>query len=274
MLGVALAVVSSVCWGVGGVIFKLGLKNVNEYSGNLIRSIFASLYLLPFVIYYGVEKLTLLLLLILFVSAFFSFFLGDLLYFNALKTSPVSYVLPLAATYPIFVAVMDNIIYGAKITPNIALASLATFLAIVVIPKGGGEFTLKSFTAVFASLSWAVAIVTLDYLTRYLSPVNLAFLRLVMNSAMLFMVTRSISFERDTIIYMGIIGGMLSVVGILSFITAVKIMGSHLVTPISATSPVTGAIIGKIFLREKITLRHVIAMILVFLSVLLVSNPG
>ena len=73
---------------------------------------------------------------------------------------------------------------------------------------------------------------------------------------------------------MGIIGGMLSVTGILSFITAVKIMGSHLVTPISATSPVTGAIIGKIFLREKITLRHVIAMILVFLSVLLVSNPG
>ena len=272
MLGVALALLSSVCWGVGGVVFKVGLKNVNEYSGNLVRSVFASLYLLPFVIYYGIEKITPEILVLLFVSTFFSFFLGDLLYFNALKSSPVSYVLPLSATYPIFVAVMDNIVYGVEITPNIILACFATFAAVVVIPKEGGKFTLKSLTAVFAAISWAVAIVTLDYLTRYLSPINLAFLRLVINSAMLFALTRRISVDRNTVVYMGIVGGLLSVTGILSFITAVKIMGSHLVTPVSATSPVTGAIFGKIFLRERITLRHVIAILFVFVSVLLVGT--
>ncbi len=269
--GVALAILSSICWGSGGVIFKLGLRNVNEYSGNFLRSIFASLYLLPLVLYFGIEKLTFILITLLLISTFSSFFVGDLFYFNALKNSSVSYVLPLASTYPIFVAIMDNLIYKAEITPKVILACITTLMAIIVIPKETGKFSIKSFFAIFASISWAISIVTLDYLTIYISPINLTFLRLLINSGMLFALTREISFDKSTVIYMGVIGGLISVTGILSFVTAVKIMGSHLVSPISATSPVTGALIGKIILKEKINLRHIIAMFLVFLSVTIIS---
>ncbi len=271
LIGIILAVIAAICWGSGGVIFKLGLRDVNEFSGNFLRSIFASMYLLPIVIIYGIEKITPMLLLILLLSTFFSFFVGDLFYFNALKNSSVSYVLPLASTYPIFVAIMDNFVYRAEIKLNVILACLTTLMAIIVIPKETGKFSVKSFFAIFASLSWAISIVTLDYLTIYISPVNLTFLRLLINSAMLFAITRTLDFDRRTVVYMGILGGIVSVTGILSFVTAVKIMGSHLVSPISATSPVIGVIIGNLILKERIYLRHVIAMFLVFLSVTLIS---
>ncbi len=273
ILGVALAFVSALCWGSGGVIFKLGLRDENELSGNLLRSIFAVLFMLPFILIKGIEPLNLQLIFLLIFSTFFAFFLGDLLYFNALKTSPVSYALPLASTYPVFVAVLDLFIYGYPITLNVIAASLFTILAVVAIPKETGRFTVRSFTAVLAALSWSISIVTLDYLTVYLSPLTLAFLRLAINSAILFAIVRSIPLGKHTILFMGFAGGIVSVVGILSFVTSVKLIGSNLVSPISATSPVIGSLAGKVFLKERLSSRHVIALMLVFLAVLAISQP-
>lgn len=271
LLGISLALLSAICWGAGGVIFKLGLRNVNEYTGNLVRSAFAVLFLLPVVMLRGIEPLTIKLLLLLAFSTVFSFFIGDLLYFNALKNSPVSYALPLASTYPVFVALMDNFLYGYEITASVLLASLTALLAVIVLPKEGGKFTLKSLTALFASLSWAISIVTLDYLTEHLSPVSLAFLRLLLNSAMLYAMVRSVRIDRNTLFYMGFLGGLISVIGILSFVTSVSMIGSNMVSPISATSPVIGALVGKVFLKERMTVRHALAMLLVILSVLILT---
>ncbi len=271
ILGTFLALISAICWGAGGVIFKLGLRNVSEYSGNLIRSVFAVAFLLPLVVIKGIEPLNLKLVMLIVISTVFSFFIGDLLYFTALKNSPVSYALPLASTYPVFVAVMDNLVYGYAVTTNVIAASILTLLAVIVLPKEGGKFTLKSLTALFASLSWAVSIVTLDYLTDHLSPVTLTFLRLLLNSAMLYAMVRRFEVDRNTLLYMGLLGGLISVTGILSFVTSVSLIGSNTVSPISATSPVIGAMVGKVFLKEKLTVRHGLAMGLVFASVIALS---
>lgn len=272
-MGILLALISSICWGVGGVVFKLGLKGENELSGNLIRSVFAVLILAPLALSKGIEPLNMKLILLLIFSTIFSFFIGDLLYFHSLKNSPVSYALPLASTYPVFVAILDKIIYDYPVTLNIALASLLTLSAITILPKQGGKFTFKSLTALFASLSWSLSIVTLDYLTSHLSPVTLAFLRLSLNSAILFAITRSINLNKTLIIFMGIGGGVISVAGILSFVTSVSLVGSHIVSPLSASSPVIGSLAGKIFLKEKLGYKNVIALTLVFLSVAIISMP-
>ncbi len=274
ILGIALALISATCWGAGGVIFKVGLRNVSEMAGNLVRSIFAVLFLLPFIVISEIATITPKLIAILALSSFFAFFLGDLLYFNALKNSPVSYALPIASTYPVFVAILDNLLYGYAITANVILASLSTLTAIVVIPKEGGKFTLKSLTALFASLSWAISISMVDYLTAHISSANLTFLYLLLNSAMLFSVKRQTSFKRETIFYMGLIGGSLTVVEILSFITSVKLIGSNMVSPITASSPVIGVMMGKVFLKERMEMRHGIAILLIILSVILISIPS
>ncbi|AIY91221.1 DMT family transporter [Geoglobus acetivorans] len=271
--GVVLALISAVCWGIGGIVFKIGLRGESELSGNLIRSIFSVLFLLPLVFAFGMQPLNAELAALIVLSTIFSFFIGDILYFNALKNSPVSYALPLASTYPVFVAILDLAVYGYPITLNVLLASLLTISAIIAIPKETGKFTAKSFTAVLAAISWSVSIVTLDYLTDYLSPVTLAFLRLSLNSVLLFGFVRKIPLGRNLLIFMGFAGGLISVAGILSFVTSVSLIGSNLVTPLSATSPVIGSIAGKIFLKEKIGIRHVIALMLVFLSVITISQP-
>lgn len=272
MLGIILALLSALCWGTGGIIFKLGLRKESELSGNLLRSIFAVVYLTPAILIRGIEPLTFELIALLVFSTFFAFFLGDLLYFRALKESPVSYALPLASTYPVIVSVLDLFVYGFPLTLNVILASVLTILAVIAIPKETGKFTFRSFIAVFAALSWSISIVTLDYLTAHLSPLTLAFLRLAINSAMLYAIVRDIPTSRNTVVFMGLLGGAVSVVGILSFVTSVKLIGSNLVSPISATSPVIGSLAGKIFLKERLGIRHVIALLFVFLAVVAISQ--
>ncbi len=273
LLGIALAILSAVFWGVGGVIFKLGLRGESELSGNLLRSIFAVLFLSPVILIKGIEPLTAELVALVIFSAFFAFFLGDFLYFRALKESAVSYALPLASTYPVYVAILGLIVYGYPLTLNVVLASFLTVLAVVTIPKETGKFTFKSIIAVFAALSWSISMVTLDYLTIYLSPVSLAFLRLVINSAMIYAVVREVKVSRNTLIFMGFLGGFISVAGILSFVTSVKLIGSNLVAPITASSPVIGSLAGKVLLKEKLSSRHVLALVFVFIAVIAISQP-
>jgi len=272
IVGVILAVVSAFCWGSGGVVFKRGLSGISEVEGNLVRSIFVSLYLFPFVASIGFKSYEPKVVGFLILSTILAFFVGDLLYFSSLKRSAVSVSLPLASTYPIHVMILSSFIYGTKITSELILASVLVLLAVIVIPKESGGRIGGAYLALLAALSWALSMIILDYLTDVMSTVEIAFYRMALNSALLFAVVRRVRVTRESLIFMGVVGGLISTVGILSFVKAVELIGSHRVSPISATSPVIGAVVSRIYLKENLTVRSLLAAFLVFLSVLLVSR--
>lgn len=194
------------------------------------------------------------------------------MYFSFAKRSTVSVSLPLASTYPIHVLILSSIIYKTQITLELVLASFLVLLAVIVVPKESGGRISGAYLALLAALSWALSMIILDYLTKVMSTVEIAFYRMLLNAALLFSLTRRVKFSKDAAIFMGVIGGLISAIGILSFVKAVELIGSHRVSPISATSPVIGAVISRIYLKEKLTLRSLFAAFLIFLSVLLVSK--
>jgi DME family drug/metabolite transporter len=276
--GVFFAILSAVSWAVAGSIFKKGLLSTDTFNGNFVRSLFASIFFAPILLLespYEVFSMDFITLAILILSTLFSFFVGDLLYFASLKRTAVSIALPLASTYPVYVVLLTTVIYSIPFNPFTLLAAIMTVLAVYVIPKDGSGGTSGFHLALLAAMSWAISIIMLDFLTARLSVITVATLRMALNAAILAaIVAPKLNLDRNAIIYAGLFGGAISVIGIFSFVQAVSMIGSWRTSPIVATSPVIGAAISKVWLGERIDKKTMLAIALVFLSVLLSSMPS
>ena len=289
MEGVVLAVVAALCWGSSGVVYKKGLEGVSELYGNMVRSIGASLLFLPILIFGNyiseLTRIDVFTASILILSAILSFFIGDLLYLYSLKRAPVSIVLPLSATYPVYVVLLSQVIYSVEFNLNLLMASLLTVTAVYTIGRSvkRAENThnreIKSFkgvyTALLAAFFWSLAILTLDYLTTKLSVVTVAGVRMAFNAAILTLIVSRLEgfkINSNAIKFLGIGGGILTFGGIYSFIEAVHLVGSWKVTPITASSPVIGALLGKVSLKEKIDFYMATSILMVVLGVIIVST--
>ena len=278
MYGVIYALISAICWAINGIIYKIGLKEVGAFTANIHRTLSVIIYLTPIAVIQNgfrevlfIDPIT---ALVLFVSAFFAFYLGDLLYMTALKKSSVSIALPISSSYPVFVVLLSPLLYSAKITLNGLTSALLVFLAVYIL-YGREDVEIKSAGfAFFAAISWAFAILSLDFLTKRLSVVMVALIRMCINTFFLLpSVNRREILNKNSMIYTGAIGGFLTCVGLITFITAVSISGSWTVVQASASSPVLGALLGKIVFRERIDIRLLTSVLLIVLSIMLLLLP-
>lgn len=276
MLGVLLSLTAAICWAFNGIAYKKGVQSVSIFTANFHRTFFATLYLFPFTVWelprISLDAQT---ALILVVSAILAFYIGDLSYFASLKKSPVSIALPASSTYPVYVVLLSTVIYGEKLSINTLISAILVVLAVYIIyGSGKKEETSGVFYALLAAFSWALAILTLDLLTNRLPVSVVAFVRLLFCLALLsFTVKTDEIFNKESVIFSGAIGGFFSFLGIMLFITAIKISNSWNVVQPSSSSPVFAAIFSAIFLKEKLKLRLLLGISVVILAILLLLPP-
>ncbi len=276
MLGVLLSLTAAICWAFNGIAYKKGVQSVSIFTANFHRTFFATLYLFPFTVWelprISLDAQT---ALILVVSAILAFYIGDLSYFASLKKSPVSIALPASSTYPVYVVLLSTVIYGEKLSINTLISAILVVLAVYIIyGSGKKEETSGVFYALLAAFSWALAILTLDLLTDRLPVSVVAFVRLLFCLALLsFTVKTDEIFNKESVIFSGAIGGFFSFLGIMLFITAIKISNSWNVVQPSSSSPVFAAIFSAIFLKEKLKLRLLLGISVVILAILLLLPP-
>lgn len=275
MNGISYALLASLGWAVNGVVYKLGLRDVSPFTANFHRTLFATIFLGLLTILSGqifmITAIDWFTWLILVVSALFSFYLGDLMYLSSLKRSQLSVSLPLASTYPIYVVLLAPVFYGVNLEFKYLVSALLVFLAVYILygrKNSVSTSTSGILLALGAALSWSAAILSLDFLTSRLSVDLVGFIRMAFAFVLLSLSTKSGEIgDKNSIIFAGVAGGAITSISIILFITAVSVSGSWMVSQPSATSPILGALLGKIIFREKIDARLALSIILIILSI-------
>jgi DME family drug/metabolite transporter len=281
-----LAIITAICLAAGASFYKKGLEKTDAFSGNLIRTGFASLGFFIFMVAKGtlfqsLHMLTSSICFWLFISAFFGYFLGDFLFLSALKRTEVSRTVPVSSTYPLFIAGWTSLLYGNSVSIFLVLGMILIITAIKLISEKNGserEPTQQKEKyrgigcALLAALSWSISISILDYVLLFLPPEAVAGFRfsIAFFMSMILGSVKKISVSRNSLFWIGIGGMSMLVFGNYFFLEAISEIGSAKVAPISSTYPIISVLLAVLFLREKINLKIVSGAFLSFLGVLFV----
>lgn len=313
--GELLAVLAAFFWALSASVYKKGLSTINSWSGNLIRSGFAALGFFVVIILKGslpqiISSITVELVLWLVFSAFFAFFLGDLLFLYSLKSIGVSRTVPVSSTFPLFVAVWTFFIFRQPVSILVIGGTILIVLAIKLISEeqpitstgsGSGIETgptsdlnvdsnsnsdselpttssnttrLSSgiFIALSAAVCWSISIVVLDYLVLILPPEAVGGIRFLITFLLttVIVTTKSVTITKHAVIWIGVMGMIILVCGNYAFLEALRLIGSAKVAPISSMYPIISVFLAALFLKEKLTIKILLGTVLSFLGVILI----
>lgn len=282
--GSLLALISAFCWAAGASVYKKALESTDPWSGNLMRTGFATIgFFLVMVVKgtlsHALTSLTVSLFFWIIFSSFFAFFLGDLLFLTAIKRVGVSRTVPVSSTYPLFVTVWAFIVYGRSVSIFVVLGTLLIVVAIKFISEEKGEREKNSNTlsrgvllAISAAVCWSISVVVLDYLVLVLPTEAVAgfrfFITFLLTAAVVS--TKQFNYDNNSLFWIGIGGLGILVFSNYIFLEAIRMAGSIKAAPISAVYPVISVVLAALFLKEKITVKIVGGTVLSFLGVLLV----
>jgi transporter family protein len=122
MEAILLAIFTAICWGTSAIFEKMGLLNIDPITAVFIRSltvIFIIIILFPlfypgfFKSVINIDKRSLILIII---GGILASFLGQWIYFKALKIGEASRIVPVVTTYPLITLILSIIYLKEELT--------------------------------------------------------------------------------------------------------------------------------------------------------------
>ena len=135
--GVGFALLAALFWGITPVVERLGIQKVNPLLGTTVRSLGISGILLLILAVSGrlpelgeIDKTSIAYLV---SGGVLAGLLGVWAYFNALKSSPTTVVVPIAATYPLVAMLMSIAFLGEEFTLSKGIGTLLVVLGVALL---------------------------------------------------------------------------------------------------------------------------------------------
>jgi len=282
ILGVVLSLAAAFSWGSSTILVRVGLKRLSPIGANIFRLYVAStlfLLILGVTGNLGVFRLPTRLLLLAFISAQFGFVIGDYFYFSALKRMGVSRTVPIISTYPLWAILWAMLFLGERVRPHVIIGAVLVVLAIIIVKRAEEEEHADRLGFVFAfvaPISWSVAVVIMEYLTRSVPSLQLAGVRMVFAALGVSVFLPRYGGEvkrmsrREALVLVGaaVLGLIL---GQYLFVYSVSLVGSPIAAPVSAINPIIASLLAVLLLKEKPNARIFEGLILAVLGVILIS---
>jgi drug/metabolite transporter, DME family len=287
-LAPALALLSAFLYGVSMVMARIGLKNMDTFSGAFISmgsSFIGSLIL--FIFFVPINRFTGWGLVYFIIAGLAGPCIGRLLLFIGINRMGSSTASTLYSIKPLFSAIAAVLILGESLTPGIAVATVIMVAGLAIISsKESGSRNQRNWSnkdlifPIAAGAAYGCAHVLRKIgLNINHDPLmgvvvqNVAALSFSLTPALFRKNQQQLVWKNQTAWIAFGLSGIFSVLGQLSLFHALEMGSVVIVSPLSAISPLFVIVIAAIFLRqlERITWKITVGAILIVIGTILLA---
>jgi len=266
--GALCALGAALAWSVTSLLARSIIAHYNSVTINAVRSGVAGALLVALVIaregpatLVAMSWTTFGLLAVSIVAAIA---VGDSVFFESTRAIGLGRAMTIATTYPIGAALLAAAFFGEIITVGVALGTLLTLSGVGVIVSSRTEarpdrLWFGVWTAVIASVAWAVSTVMMKPPLREIEPLTAQAIRLPLASVLLFLTpwTRGVTAAlrdsgRGPLLRMGVLSVVTAFSSVL-FVASLKYAGVTVGAVLSSTAPLFAIPLGVMFLGERIS---------------------
>jgi DME family drug/metabolite transporter len=279
MIGEALAILTALMWAGSTVLSAESLKRVDPVRSNAIKTLFSSLAMFPIALAAG--ELTSLLSVdlesVIFVvsAVIIGFGIGDTLLYKSIVLIGVSRAYTVAYTYPLFTMIIGVLLLNEPFLPRYLIGTVLTVLSLVILSmeqdKSRGRISLKGLVmALGAALGWAAGTVLVALGLRAISILLANTIRYPVLTVFLFLISRpgrEWKIAKKDLAFLSASGFLGMVLGGITFLSSLQLIGASRATPLSASSPVWASLISSLALKEKVTTRLLLSSVIVTIGV-------
>lgn len=276
MIGEVLAIFSAFCWAANGAIYKIGLRYGEILNANFIRVTLTAFGFVLIMLVKGelieiLERTDPKVWILVVTSAVFAFFIGDLLYMDAIRRCGVARAVPVSSTYPLFVALWTAILFK-KIELNVILGAILIVLAIHIITTEDNDKSQLSgiLLAILAAIFWSFSIMIVKHLTKYLPAEAIAGFRFLIVSTITFpiLAKRGFDFNFECFKWMSA-SSLVLIAGNYAFVLALSVSSATKVSTLSSIYPIIAQLFA-VAVRERVTARLFAGAVLATVGIVLV----
>jgi drug/metabolite transporter (DMT)-like permease len=280
MLGEVLSIVTSLLWATSTIISAEVLKNLQPIKVNTIKTLFSFLVMIPIALVMGgfsnIYHLDLLGFVYVIVAALIGFGIGDTGLFKSIRLIGVSKSYTIAYTFPLFTMLFAILFLGEPFLLRYVLGTVIIVLGIFTIlqKKENKQFEKRLqgyFWAFATAIFWSIGAILIAYGLKSISVILANAIRYPILFIFLYLISQIWSKEwnlsKRTIILLAGAGIFGMTLGGLIYLYSVKLLGISKATTLSSSSPVWAALMSSFFLKEKVTLKMIISILMVVVGI-------
>ncbi|MCL5409656.1 MAG: DMT family transporter [Patescibacteria group bacterium] len=279
-MGIILAVITALLLGLSNVLLKKSFKDFVPSISFFILAIFSMLIWLPVGLVFGVQFDQW--LLGLFVG-FMSAILGQAIYIYVLEKGELSITATILSSFSIYTIIFSILFNKERPTPLTLLFILLTVLGTIIVslPEKLNKKELHKVSFILWAVFAAICIGASDTLTKYYinrSSVGsflfyVSFAQLIVSFAYLRLEKQPLNQFMEIAnkfkdYKFALLGSLCIAVATMFLFLSFNFTLASIASPIAASAPVITVILALIFLKDKITVKNWIGLIMVLASII------
>jgi drug/metabolite transporter (DMT)-like permease len=266
--GALCALGAALAWSITSLLARTLMPHYGSVTINAVRSGIAGTFLVAWVVVAdGPAPLVTMsgtTFAVLIVSIVMAIGLGDTVFFESARAIGLGRAMTIATTYPVGAAVLAAVLYGERITTPIVAGTLLTLGGVALIVGVRAEARPERlwfgvWTAVVASVAWAVSTVMMKTPLTEIDPLTAQAIRLPLASALLWLTpwTRGAGAALRAagpgpLLRIGALSAITAASSVL-FVASLKYAGVTVGSVLSSTAPLFALPLGVIFLGERVS---------------------
>lgn len=271
--GMIFTVIATVIFGITPAIGKLTYAMGNNgIQLAFLRHLFVLPLFLFIVLYQGKSlKLTRIQMKDVFKVGFFGNTLTIVMLYSSYEYIGVGSATVLHFLYPLFVCLMNFLLYQQKLNRQQILCLILAIVGITFFIDASASSLTGIVLAMLSGVFFAYYMVGMDHSSiRYISPYVFNFYLVLMNSIVIFLLAaimgRLSVMSAGGYLLSAIVAVLTSLIGVILLQKGIYCLGASLTAILSTLEPITSLIFGVIWLGESLTLYKIIGSLLVLLS--------